>query len=52
MFSDLENFHFSMDSYAECRDNHDLVIIKPYKTAYIHGLTRGFNEYSVQFMDI
>ena len=46
----LDSVVYSQDPYAECRGKADLIIVKPYKTAYMNGL-RSFSPESISIMD-
>jgi hypothetical protein len=46
----LDSVVYSQDPYAECRGKADLIIVKPYKTAYMNGL-RSFGPESISIMD-
>jgi hypothetical protein len=47
----LDSVVYSQNPYAECRGKADLIIVKPYKTAYMNGL-RLFGRESISIMDI
>ena len=47
----LNSVVYSQNPYAECRGKADLIIVKPYKTAYMNGL-RKFGRESISIMDI
>ena len=46
----LDSVVYSQDPYAECWGKADLIIVKPYKTAYLNGL-RSFGPESISIMD-
>jgi hypothetical protein len=46
----LDSVAYSQDPYGECRGKADLIIVKPYKTAYLNGL-RSFGREPISIMD-
>jgi len=47
----LDSVVYSQNPYAECLGKADLIIVKPFKTAYMNGL-RTFGRESMSIMDI
>ena len=47
----LDSVVYSPNPYAECWGKADLIIVKPYKTAYMNEL-RSFGRDSLSIMDL